>query len=120
MVTKLDIPIRQVMIESRIVNADESFTRDLGVQFGYSKHSSQQSQANGDLFAAGGGTAPGFRDFGSHTIHKNSATATATSWPAGLLLAARPFPAPSGQFLPKEGRQRAYPIEGTPRLNIAG
>ncbi|MEX2352952.1 MAG: AMIN domain-containing protein, partial [Gammaproteobacteria bacterium] len=38
MITKLDIPVRQVMIESRIVNADESFTRDLGVQFGYSKH----------------------------------------------------------------------------------
>ncbi|NNE37486.1 MAG: AMIN domain-containing protein, partial [Gammaproteobacteria bacterium] len=34
MISKLDIPIRQVMIESRIVNADESFTRDLGVQFG--------------------------------------------------------------------------------------
>jgi len=67
MVSKLDIPIRQVMIESRIVNADESFTRDLGVQFGYSKHSSQASQATGELFAAGGGTVPGFRDFGAPT-----------------------------------------------------
>jgi type IV pilus assembly protein PilQ len=36
MVTKLDIPIRQVLIESRIVNADETFTKDLGVNFGYS------------------------------------------------------------------------------------
>ena len=34
MVSKLDIPIRQVLIESRIVNADESFTKDLGVNFG--------------------------------------------------------------------------------------
>jgi len=67
MVSKLDIPIRQVMIESRIVNADESFTRDLGVQFGYSKHSDQAAQANGDFFATGGGTAPGFRDFGAPT-----------------------------------------------------
>ncbi len=67
MVSKLDIPIRQVMIESRIVNADESFTRDLGVQFGYSKHSDQQAQSNGEFFAAGGGTAPGFRDFGGAT-----------------------------------------------------
>ncbi|HEY7841607.1 MAG TPA: type IV pilus secretin PilQ family protein, partial [Gammaproteobacteria bacterium] len=37
MIAKLDIPVRQVLIESRIVNADESFTRDLGVQFGFSK-----------------------------------------------------------------------------------
>ena len=37
LIVKLDIPIRQVMIESRIVNADENFTRDLGVRFGYSK-----------------------------------------------------------------------------------
>ncbi len=73
MVSKLDIPIRQVMIESRIVNADESFTRDLGVQFGYSKHSSQQSQVNGDLFAAGGGTVPGFREFGSPTAFNRGA-----------------------------------------------
>ncbi len=67
MVSKLDIPIRQVMIESRIVNADESFTRDLGVQFGYSKHSNQQAQVDGDLFAATGGTVPGNRNFGNAT-----------------------------------------------------
>lgn len=67
MVAKLDIPIRQVMIESRIVNADESFTRDLGVQFGYSKHSNQQAQADGELFAATGGTVGVGRDFGGAT-----------------------------------------------------
>jgi type IV pilus assembly protein PilQ len=67
MVSKLDIPIRQVMIESRIVNADESFTRDLGVQFGYSKHSNQQGQVDGDFFAATGGTVATGRDFGSAT-----------------------------------------------------
>ncbi len=73
MVSKLDIPIRQVMIESRIVNADESFTRDLGVQFGYSKHSNQAAQAGGELFAAGGGTVPGNRDFGSPTAFNRGA-----------------------------------------------
>ena len=40
MVNKLDVPVRQVLIESRIVNADESFSKDLGVQFGYSKATS--------------------------------------------------------------------------------
>jgi len=67
MISKLDIPVRQVMIESRIVNADESFTRDLGVQFGYSKHTNQVSQANGDLFGAVGGAIPGETDFGAPT-----------------------------------------------------
>ncbi len=59
MISMLDIPVRQVMIESRIVNADENFTRDLGVQFGYSKHTSQLDQVNGDLFGAVGGGLPG-------------------------------------------------------------
>lgn len=49
MVVKLDIPIRQVLIESRIVNADESFTRDLGVKFGGSRAE----------YDASGGTTPG-------------------------------------------------------------
>ncbi len=47
MIAKLDIPVRQVMIESRIVNADESFSRDLGVQFGYSKRSVDAMTNNG-------------------------------------------------------------------------
>ncbi|MGK0297070.1 MAG: type IV pilus assembly protein PilQ [Gammaproteobacteria bacterium] len=59
MIAILDIPIRQVMIESRIVNADENFTKDLGVQFGYSKHTDQVAQLNGDLFGAIGGGIPG-------------------------------------------------------------
>jgi type IV pilus assembly protein PilQ len=37
LVATLDIPVRQVMIESRIVIADDGFSRDLGVKFGYSK-----------------------------------------------------------------------------------
>lgn len=35
-ITTLDIPVRQVLIESRIVVANEDFVRDLGVQFGVS------------------------------------------------------------------------------------
>lgn len=34
MIAKLDVPVRQVMIEARIVIADTSFSRDLGVRFG--------------------------------------------------------------------------------------
>ena len=34
LVTKLDVPAKQVMIDSRIVIASDTFARDLGVQFG--------------------------------------------------------------------------------------
>jgi type IV pilus assembly protein PilQ len=57
MVAKLDIPIRQVLIESRIVNADESFTRDLGVKFGVSHRTSPGDFNNTDVSV--GGTRPG-------------------------------------------------------------
>ena len=35
-VSRLDIPVRQVMIESRVVSANNDFARDLGVRFGVS------------------------------------------------------------------------------------
>lgn len=37
-VQTLDIPVRQVLIESRIVVANENFAKELGVQFGYAKN----------------------------------------------------------------------------------
>ena len=40
MVAKLDIPVRQVLIESRIVNVDETFSKDLGVSFAGTKDKS--------------------------------------------------------------------------------
>ena len=45
LITKLDIPIRQVMIESRIVIADDKFAKDLGVRFGVTSINDH----NGDL-----------------------------------------------------------------------
>jgi type IV pilus assembly protein PilQ len=39
LVARLDIPVRQVLIESRIVVANNDFSRDLGVKFGMSKRS---------------------------------------------------------------------------------
>jgi type IV pilus assembly protein PilQ len=37
LIRKLDIPVRQVMIESRIVSANNDFARELGVRFGVAK-----------------------------------------------------------------------------------
>ncbi|MDC9725283.1 MAG: type IV pilus secretin PilQ [Gammaproteobacteria bacterium] len=45
LIEKLDIPIRQVLIESRIVIANNDFTKELGVRFG----ASTISQHNGSL-----------------------------------------------------------------------
>lgn len=50
LVTSLDIPIRQVMIESRIVIADDDFAKDLGVRFGVSAWDT----AGSDLFTTSG------------------------------------------------------------------
>ena len=35
LIEELDVPTRQVMVEARIVEATDSFARDLGVKFGY-------------------------------------------------------------------------------------
>ena len=35
LLAKIDVAVRQVMIEARIVEADETFSRNLGVKFGY-------------------------------------------------------------------------------------
>ncbi len=34
LITKIDIPVRQVLIEARIIEADDNFARSLGVKFG--------------------------------------------------------------------------------------
>jgi type IV pilus assembly protein PilQ len=54
LIEELDVPIRQVLIESRIVNADESFAKDIGVRFGYSKSTKLGNNNNFIRDAAGG------------------------------------------------------------------
>jgi len=51
LIVKLDIPIRQVLIESRIVIANDNFAKDLGVKFGL-----QSSKTSGDstIMTSGG------------------------------------------------------------------
>ena len=50
MVATLDIPVRQVLIESRIVIVSDDFSRDLGVRAGFTRVSDDV----GDLFAISG------------------------------------------------------------------
>ena len=63
LVSTLDIPVRQVLIESRIVIADDSYMRDLGVKFGYSRTSSQNSLNNNRRFFSVGGKLEGDTEF---------------------------------------------------------
>lgn len=50
LITSLDIPVRQVMIESRIVIADDDFAKDLGVRFGVTSI----NDSNSDLIFGSG------------------------------------------------------------------
>jgi type IV pilus assembly protein PilQ len=52
LVARLDIPVRQVLIESRIVIASNDFAKDLGVRFGYSNR--EQFDGNQKDFVLGG------------------------------------------------------------------
>jgi len=87
MVARLDIPVRQVLIESRIVLANNDFAKDLGVRFGFS-HNSQSNAADFVL----GGKRPG-------DVNYND-TITAYEAPAGSgnegLLVDLPVANPSG------------------------
>lgn len=67
-ITTLDVPVRQVLIESRVVIANQDFSRELGVRFGYSKNTFGQNEPRvGNFGAIVGGTQPGDTDFGAGT-----------------------------------------------------
>ena len=55
LITRLDIPVRQVLIESRVVIANDDFSKDIGVRFGLST----EFRAD-DNFAIIGGGEEGF------------------------------------------------------------
>jgi type IV pilus assembly protein PilQ len=70
LVATLDVPVRQVLIESRIVIADDSFNRDLGVRFGISKAETLNTgNPSRDLFIGGG--LEGDTDFGGTVAFNN-------------------------------------------------
>jgi len=56
LVARLDIPVRQVLIESRIVIANNDFSKELGVRFGLNKETEFN---NGNNIVSVGGTRPG-------------------------------------------------------------
>ena len=67
LLAKIDIPVRQVMIEARIVEANDSFSKNLGARLGYHDISpvpgTRVLGQNSPRFSVGGGIA----DTGFHT-----------------------------------------------------
>ncbi len=66
LIKKLDIPVRQVMIEARIVEADEKFGKSLGVRFGFGAKQAGVGSYNGNKVR---GTIGGsLEDYSSDTL----------------------------------------------------
>lgn len=77
-VAELDIPVSQVLIESRVVSATDDFSKSLGVRFGYSRVDLLNSSPNETPFTAGqgssysiGGALSGLSTTGAPTFGEN-------------------------------------------------
>jgi len=94
LVEELDIPIRQVLIESRIVLASNQFTRELGVKFGISSETQSGSRSittSGSLSAA-----DSFNQFGvapqlDERLNVNLPAVSSSAGSIGLAIAKLPF-----------------------------
>ena len=53
LLTELDIPVRQVLIESRVVIANDDFSKELGVRFGVSRDSQGTASSGNAAYTSG-------------------------------------------------------------------
>ena len=94
LITKIDVPVRQVMIEARIVEANDTFSRNLGARLGYNEAGNgHKVLGNGDVrFTMGGSmAATGYQtgqnltqpDFITNTTISNLPAAGLNSFNAG-------------------------------------
>jgi type IV pilus assembly protein PilQ len=94
LVEELDIPIRQVLIESRIVLATNQFTRELGVKFGLSSETQTGSRS---ITTAGSlNAADSFNQFGvtpqlDERLNVNLPAVSSSAGSIGLAIAKLPF-----------------------------
>jgi len=62
LLAEVDVPVRQVLIEARIVEADDAFSKSLGSRLGYNETGIGHNVLNRGLFTVGGGlSVPGYR-----------------------------------------------------------
>ena len=82
LISKIDVPVRQVLIESRIVEADDTFGRSLGVKLGASDLRGVRGGVPG--YSVGGGTriSPGanMNAVGAQTLQGGSAAFSDTNF----------------------------------------
>ncbi|MBI2307210.1 MAG: type IV pilus secretin PilQ [Rhodocyclales bacterium] len=64
LIAEIDIPVRQVLIEARIVEASDSFSKDMGVRLGWHQLTPWNVKQNNSAQAVVGGS---IRDTGFHT-----------------------------------------------------
>ena len=82
LIRRLDLPVRQVMIEVRIAAANNNFAKQLGVRFGVAK---QGSAGGGKNFAIGGAGTQGNSTTGATTITDTLVELGTTANPYGAL-----------------------------------
>ena len=95
LIAKIDVPVRQVMIEARIVEANDSFSRNLGVRLGY-------NELGGGRGFTGPGPLAGRFNFGSGSV-ENLATTTPQAAGAGIPTAQGSTVPSLGANLPANG-----------------
>jgi type IV pilus assembly protein PilQ len=81
LIAKIDVPVRQVMIEARIVEADENFNKNLGAKLGYNKLDTNGNAVPG---TAGGNKGPRYA-FGSTLGNVDQNTVGAAQGIAGAV-----------------------------------
>jgi type IV pilus assembly protein PilQ len=80
MIATADIPVRQVLIEARIVEATDKFSRTLGVRLGYQNIAGNQFFGGRPLFNVGGGiTSPVTTATGATNVNAATNTSMLTS-----------------------------------------
>ena len=99
LVATLDIPVRQVLIEARIVIVNDDFTRDLGARVGYT--TAQANGSNGIWTTSG--TAAATDTAISSALATRAGTGTGVQIPTGAAAPERynvnlPVPTPAGSF----------------------
>jgi len=117
LIVRLDVPVRQVLIESRIVIANNDFAKDLGVRFGWSG-----SRSAGDTEVNISGSRPGYLD-GTYNANKgpfladvagnafNSGLAMPNGSSAEALLVNLPATSPSGAINFLVGKIGSYLLQ---------
>ncbi|HEX4926713.1 MAG TPA: type IV pilus secretin PilQ [Burkholderiales bacterium] len=65
LLAQIDVPVRQVMIEARIVEADETFSKNLGVKLGYLDNAGLRGGVPGSPLALGSRILPSGNYLGS-------------------------------------------------------